>query len=71
MTAQQQPKICFCGSDPVVKPDGNARYWLVECGSCGRASIHCRTRDEAVEEWNNPFRDEKESENGDVAKPES
>lgn len=45
-------KVCICGSEPRLQTDGNNRYWLVKCDDCGRASIHCRTSEEAVEAWN-------------------
>ena len=45
-------KLCFCGATPSLRVDDNGRYWFVKCGQCDRASIHCRTREEAVEAWN-------------------
>lgn len=52
MSGKVQPKVCYCGSDAVARPDGNGRYWFVKCTGCDRASIHCRTFDEAVAAWN-------------------
>lgn len=45
-------KLCLCGSEPRSRVDGNNRYHFVQCGDCGRASIHCRTSEEALEAWN-------------------
>lgn len=47
-----QPKGCYCGASARVTTDGNNRYWFVKCNGCDRAGIHCRTRDEAVDAWN-------------------
>lgn len=52
MATEPALKICFCGSAPFVMSDGNGRYQFVKCGNCDRASIHCRTRAEAIEAWN-------------------
>lgn len=47
-------KTCVCGDpdEPRRRRDDHGRYSFIECRSCKRATIHCRTPEEAIEAWN-------------------
>jgi hypothetical protein len=46
-------KGCICGNGyPTARTDENNRYHFIVCGVCSRATIHCRTKEEAVTAWN-------------------
>lgn len=45
-------RLCECGGEPRGRKDDHGRYSYVECPDCGRATIHCRTPEEAQQAWN-------------------